>query len=98
MQKPSDKWKQIRRAALERAERNVIHPLAPIYYLFLGASVIYLAGFVHLNLFDIGPELSLFGACLVLVFAAVCALIPFLFGAVLTLHFASTRLKTLTNE
>lgn len=98
MQRPSDNWKQIRRAALERAERNVIHPLLPIYYLFLGASVIYLAGFVHLSLFDIGPELGLLGACLVLVFTAVCALIPILFGAVLTLHFANTKLRTLTNE
>ena len=98
MQSPSDNWKRIRRAALERAQRNVIDPLSPLYDLYLGVCAVYLAGFLHFKFFANGTDFSLFTACLVICVGVAGALVPVLTGSILTLHFASKRLERLIAE
>jgi hypothetical protein len=98
MQKPSENWKRIRRAALERAQRTSVDPLSPLYDLHLGVCAVYLAGFFHFNFFDYSAEFSWFKACLIICVAAAGALVPLLTGSVLTLHFASKKLERLIAE
>ena len=47
MQIPSDQWKKLRRAALERARRKMIEPLEVVHLALLGASALYLVGFLR---------------------------------------------------
>jgi hypothetical protein len=98
MQKPSENWKRIRRAALERAQRTVIDPLSPLYNIYLGVSALYLAGFLHFNFFDNGTDFTWFTACLIISVAIAGALVPVLLGAVLTLHFTTSRLQKMVSE
>ncbi|MBZ8117497.1 hypothetical protein KUD11_02430 [Roseovarius sp. LXJ103] len=98
MQKPSENWKRIRQAALERAQRTAIDPLSPLYDLYLGVCAVYLAGFLHFNLFERGTDFTWFTACLLFCVAVAGALVPVLTGSVLTLHFASKKLERLTQE
>ena len=98
MQKPSDNWKRIRRAALERAQRTAIDPLSPLYDLYVGVCAVYLAGFLHFNYFERGTDFSWFTACMVICVAVAGALVPVLTGSVLTLHFASKKLARLIDE
>ena len=98
MQKPSDNWKRIRRAALERAQRTTIDPLSPLYDLYLGVCAVYLAGFLHFSFFDYGTEFTWFKACLIICVAVAGALVPVLTGSVLALHFASKKLERLIAE
>ena len=98
MQPPSNKWNRIRRAALERAQRTTIDPLSPLYHAYVGVSAVYLAGFLHFNLFDNGSDFSWFTACLIICVAVAGALVPVLTGSVLTLHFASKKLERLIAE
>ena len=95
MQKPSDQWKKLRRAALERARRNMIEPLEFVHLALLGASVLYLAGFLRLNLFGQTGEFSLASGAFILLAAAAGLLVPVLTGSVLTLRFADRRLARL---
>ena len=98
MQKPSDSWKRIRRAALERGRRAAIDPLSPLYDVYLGVSALYLAGFLHFSFFANGTDFSWFTACLIVGVAVAGALVPLLTGSVLTLHFASKKLERLIAE
>nr|WP_325249324.1 hypothetical protein [Amylibacter sp.] len=98
MQKPSDNWKRIRRAAFERAQRSAIDPLSPLYDLYVGACAVYLAGFLHFNFFERGTDFNWFTACLIISVAAAGTLVPVLTGAILTLHFASKKLERLIAE
>lgn len=98
MQKPSDNWKRIRRAALERAQRTAIDPLSPLYDLYLGVCAVYLAGFLHFSFFDYGTEFTWFKACLIVCVVVAGALVPVLTGSVLALHFASKKLERLIAE
>ena len=98
MQPPSNKWKRIRRAALERAQRTAIDPLSPLYDLYVGVCALYLAGFVHFTFFDYGTEFSWFTACLIVCVALAGALVPVLTGSVLTLHFAGKKMERLIGE
>jgi len=98
MQKPSDNWKRIRRAALVRAQRTAIDPLSPLYDFYLGVCAVYLAGFLHFKFFEHGPDLSWFTACLIICVAVAGALVPVLTGSILTLHFASRKLERLIAE
>jgi len=98
MQKPSENWKRIRRAALERGQRTAIDPLSPLYDVYLGVSALYLAGFLHLNFFDYSTEFTWFKACLLICVAVAGTLVPLLTGSVLTLHFASKKLDRLIAE
>ncbi|WP_299502481.1 hypothetical protein [uncultured Roseobacter sp.] len=95
MQKPSDHWKKLRRAALERARRNMIEPLEVVPLALLGASALYLVGFLRLNLFGQNGEFSLASGAFVLLAAAAGLLVPVLTGSVLTLRFADRRLARL---
>jgi len=98
MKKPSENWKRIRRAALERAQRTAIDPLSPLYDLYLGVCAVYLAGFLHFNFFDYSTEFTWFKACIIICVAVAGALVPLLTGSVLTLHFASKKLERLGSE
>jgi len=98
MQPPSDNWKRIRRAALERAQRTAIDPLSPLYDFYLGVCAVYFAGFLHFNFVAHGADLNLFTAGLLIAAAVAGVLIPLLTGSVITLHFASQRLERLMNE
>ena len=98
MKKPSENWKRIRRAALERAQRTAIDPLSPLYDLYLGVCAVYLAGFLHFNFFEYGTEFTWFKACLIVCVAVAGALVPVLTGSVLALHFASKKLERLIVE
>ncbi|WP_299047234.1 hypothetical protein [uncultured Tateyamaria sp.] len=95
MQKPSDQWKKLRCAALERARRNMIEPLEVVHLALLGASALYLAGFLRLNLFAQTDEFSWASGAFVLVAATAGLLVPVLTGSVLTLRFADRRLARL---
>lgn len=98
MQPPSDSWKRIRQAALERAHRITIDPLSPLYNIYMGVSALYLAGFLHFNFFDYSTEFTWFKACLIICVAVAGALVPLLTGSVLTLHFVSRKLERLIGE
>jgi len=98
MQKPSDNWKKVRRAALERARRNMIGPLEVIHLALLGASALYLAGFLRFNLFGQTGDFSLASGAFVLLVAVAGLLVPVLTGSALTLHFTDRRLGKLLRE
>ena len=98
MQPPSDNWKRIRRAALERAQRTAFDSLSSLYEIYVGVCALYLAGFVHFNFFDYGAEFSWFAASLIVCVALAGALVPVLTGSVLTLHFANKKLERLIAE
>lgn len=98
MQKPRDQWKKLRRAALERARRNMIEPLEVVHLALLGASALYLAGFLRLNLFYQNGEFSLASGAFVLLVAVAGLLVPVLTGSALTLHFTDRRLGKLLRE
>ncbi|UWS79753.1 hypothetical protein N1037_01655 [Phaeobacter sp. G2] len=98
MQKPSENWKRIRRATLERAQRTAIDPLSPLYDLYFGVCAVYLAGFLHFSFFERGTDFSWFTACVVICVAVAGALVPVLTGSILTLHFASKKLERLIAE
>ncbi len=98
MQKPSESWKRIRRAALERGKRTAIDPLSPLYDLYLSVCAVYLAGFLHFNFFERGTDFGWFTACLIICIAVAGALVPVLTGSVLTLHFASKKMVRLIAE
>lgn len=98
MQKPSENWKRVRQATLERAQRTAIEPLSPLYTFYFGVSALYLAGFFYFSFIDQSTEYSWLAACLVICVAIAGALVPVLTGSVLTLHFASQRLHRLENQ
>jgi len=98
MQPPSDNWKRIRRATLERAQRNAIEPFAPLYTVYMCVCAVYLAGFVHFKFLAHDAELNLLTASLLITAAIAGMLVPLLTGSVITLHFASRRLERLAAE
>jgi len=98
MQPPSDNWKRIRRAALERAQRTAIDPLSPLYDLYSGVCAVYLAGFLYFNFMAHSAELNLFTAALLIAAAVSAVLMPLLTGSVITLHFVGQRMERLMDE
>jgi hypothetical protein len=98
MQKPSDQWKKLRRAVLERARRNMIEPLEVVHLALLGASALYLTGYLRLSLFAQNGEFSLASGAFILLVAAAGLLVPVLTGSALTLHFTDRRLGKLLSE
>ena len=98
MQRPSNSWKRIRQAALERAKQTAIDPLSPLYDVYVGVCALYLAGFLHFSLVTNGTDFSLFTACLIACVAVAGALVPVLTGTVLTLHFMSKKMDRLIAE
>ncbi len=95
MQKPSDQWKKLRRAALERARRKMIEPLQVVHLALLGASTLYLAGFLRLNYLSQSNEYNFVAGAFVLAVAVSGFLVPVLTGSALTLHLADKRLGRL---
>lgn len=98
MQKPSENWKRIRHAVLNRVHRTTIEAFSPVYSIHAGACAVYLAGFLHFNFFAEGADLTWLTASLLIVVVFAGALVPLLTGSVITLHFAGRRLSKLMNE
>ena len=98
MQRSSDQWKKLRRAVLERARRKMIEPLEVVHLALVGTNVLYLAGFLHLNLFNQPSEYTLTAGGFVFAVAVAGLLVPVLTGSALTLYFADKRLRGLLVE
>jgi hypothetical protein len=95
MQQPSENWKRLRHAVLQRAHRAAIESFSPLYTIYMAICAVYLAGFLHFNFFANGADINLLSASLLIAAAISGALIPLLTGSVITLHFASQKLQLL---
>ncbi|MBL4918010.1 hypothetical protein [Szabonella alba] len=98
MKRPSDKWQDVRKAALERARRTAVEPLNPLYSIYFGVCVCYLAGLLRFQFFDPSAGFTWVTATQLLIVAVAGALLPILTGSVLTLHFANRKLQRLADE
>ena len=98
MQKPSENWKRLRRSALERARRNTIEPLEPLCKVYMGASALFLVGFVRFRFMDQPAEFTWFAGAFVIAVTIAGALLPILLSSMLTLHFADRKLERLISE
>jgi hypothetical protein len=98
LNKASKRWNMLRHSVLERTRREVIEPLGPLYLIFLGTSVFYLIGLSRLSLVQQTTEYSVIAAILILAIAAAGLALPFLTGAVLTLHAADRKLERLQRD
>lgn len=98
MQKPSDNWKRLRRAVLERVHQDTIERLEPIFMVYLIASAVYLAGFLHFNFIHQPLEYSWLAGVTIISVAISGVLVTLLTGSVLTLFLTSKRLERLINE
>ena len=98
MNGPSKSWRNARRAALERAERAVIDPLEPLFTIYASVCVFYLVGFLRFQFFDHTAGYTWIETIQILTVAAAGILVPILTGSVLTVHFASRRLRKIAAE
>ncbi|WP_299374918.1 hypothetical protein [uncultured Tateyamaria sp.] len=98
MQKPSDQWKKLRQATLERARRNIVETLEPLHAILLAASALYLIGFLRLTFASQPQDFTWITGAGVLAIALSGFLLPILTGSVLTLHFTSRRLDRLMSN
>lgn len=98
MNGPSKEWLNVRRAALDRAQRTAIEPLQSLQTIYVGVCLCYLVGFFRFQLSESGSDFTIITALLLLLVAFCGVLIPVLTGSVLALHFASIRLRKLENE
>ena len=95
MQPPSDNWKKLRRASLERARRNMIEPLEAVYAALLVVSALYLVGFLSLTFASQPGEYTLLAGAYISIVAVAGVLVPILTGSALTLRFADRRWRNL---
>lgn len=98
MKKPSDQWKKLRRASLERAYRKLARPLEPVFLLLIICGSVYLSGFTSLFL---GGQLQAFNWITGLAVSAVAIaglLLPFILTSAITLLFVTRSLKSLVEE
>jgi hypothetical protein len=95
MQKPSDNWKKLRSASLELARRKIIEPLEAVYVALLGASALYLVGFLYLTFASQPGEYELFAGVFISIVAIAGVLVPILTGSALTLRLADRRWRNL---
>ncbi|UWR22623.1 hypothetical protein [Sulfitobacter sp. S190] len=98
MKKPSNKWKKLRRAALERARRNIVEPLEPLHMVLLATNALYLIGFLRLTFAGQPYDFTWISGAGILAMAFFGLLVPILTGSVLTLHFASRRFDRLMSN
>ena len=98
MRKPSDHWKKLRRATLERAYRKLAQPLEPVFLLLLICSSVYLSGFTSLLLVDQMQAFNWLTGLAVSVVAISGLLLPFVLASAITLFFMARSLKNLVEE
>lgn len=98
MQKQSDHWKKLRRAALQRARRNIVEPLEPLHTVLLVASALYLIGFLRLTFVGEPNDFTLMSGAAIFAVALSGLLLPVLTGSVITLQFAERRFAKLIEE
>jgi hypothetical protein len=98
MNGPSKNLKNMKRAALERAQRTAVEPFEALYTIYVAVCVYYFVGFLRFKYFDHTTTFTLIESVQIVTVALSGLLILPLTGSVLTLHFASQRLKKLVNE
>lgn len=98
MNTPSKKWKSMRRAILERAQRNAIEPLETLFTIHVAVCTYYVLGFLRFQFLDHSAAFTLAETIQLLTVAVAGVLVPILTGSVLTLHFASRKLQKLADE
>jgi len=98
MNKPSKKWKCMRRAVLGRAQRTAIEPLETLFTIHVAVCVYYVVGCLYFQFFDHSGSFTLIETIQLLTVAFAGVLVPILTGSVMTLHFASRKLQKLVNE
>ena len=98
MEKPSKEWQLLRRATLERAKKNTVQALSPIYSAFFLASFIYLACFSLLFFGGAPTQFTWLLGSFVIAAAISGLILPVLTGAALTLYFTHKKLEYLVNE
>jgi hypothetical protein len=95
MQRPSDNWKKLHLAAIERTKRTVIDPLLPLYQLHFCICTVYLAGFMYFKFFELSSVFNILNASFLIAAAIAGLLVPVITGSVLSLHFAQRRIEKL---
>ena len=98
MEKPSKEWKCMRLAMLERARRTAIEPLETLFAVHAFVCGYYVVGCLYFQLVDHSATFTLIEAIQLLTVAFAGLLVPILTGSVLTLHFASKKLRRLENQ
>ncbi len=98
MKGPTKHWRRVRQAALDRACREAIEPLAPLYTIHAAVCVFYLVGFLRFRLFDYTIDAGWLIAVQITLVVLAGILVPILTGSVFTLHFFSRRLQRLAND
>ena len=94
MNEPSKQWQQTRHATLDRTRRQVIDPMQPVTTLFVATVLLYIAGFVRLNMLaETGQNYTWLDALQILGTAVSGLLLLILSGAVMTLGFMSMKLE-----
>jgi len=84
---------------LERAQRNIVHPLLSIQTAFLIAISIYFGGLLRFSVFYTGPsEFFLFDAFQAVTLVAAAITIMLLLGPVVILGVLSRRFERLLGE
>ena len=98
MNKPTKKWKCVRSAVLERAQRTALEPLEPLFTIYAAVCIYYVVGALRFQFFDHSAAFTLVETVQLLTVAVAGILVPILTGSVLTLHIAGRRLQLLTRE
>ncbi len=98
MEKPSTKWRNVRRAAIERVHRTAIEPLEPLLTIYAAVCFCYLAGFLRFQFFEPTEGFTWIVVVQLSIVVVAGALVPLLTGSVLTLYFARRRIQRLVNE
>ena len=99
MKHASKNWRQVRRVTLERAQRNIVHPLLSIQTAFLVAISIYFGGLLRFSVFYTGPsEFFLFDAFQAVTLVVAAITIMLLLGPVVILCMLARRFERLLGE
>lgn len=99
MKHASKNWRQVRRVTLERAQRNIVHPLLSVQTAFLVAISIYFGGLLRFSIFYTGSsEFFLFDVFQAVTLVAASIAIMLLLGPVVILGVLSRRFERLLGE
>lgn len=99
MKEPSLKWRRIRFAALERAQREVVQSLTTLHALHFGVCLLFLVGWVRFTLAAPSIEgVGMLEAVQIFLVATAGLLVPVFTGAVAVLAFTGYRIRRLIEE
>lgn len=97
MQEPSENWRKLQRATLERVQRNAIETLERVNLLYLLTIVGFWVGFSWLGQYEQAANYSLLQAVGIFFVGACGLLVPIFTGSVVALYYSSTRLNPNAN-